>query len=159
LGVTADIVTLAKSIASGIPMGACLATGDAACTLVPGDHGSTFGGQPVACAAALATLSVLRKEKLAANAASTGAFFMQLLLDIQKRLPGKIKEVRGMGLMVGVDLVEPVARTMVERLLSKGVVANAVGTGTLRFLPPLVVTPEDCKTAARILERLLAEQK
>ncbi|HLJ19265.1 MAG TPA: acetylornithine/succinylornithine family transaminase, partial [Stellaceae bacterium] len=92
LGVSADIVTLAKGVADGFPMGCCLARGSAAETLVPGDHGSTFGGQPLACAAALATLDVMEEEGLYANAARVGAHFMAQLKALGARRPGTITD-------------------------------------------------------------------
>lgn len=143
-GVRGDIVTLAKGIADGFPMGACLAHGEAAHTLVPGDHGSTFAGQPLACAAALATLEVLADEQLLEHAATVGAYFRSQLLQLQTRLPDRIKEVRGAGLMVGVEFHRPEARTLLKGLFARGIVANATGENVMRFVPPLVVTLEDC---------------
>src|SRR6185437_6277857 len=111
-GVTGDIVTLAKGIANGFPMGACLAKGAAADTLVPGDHGSTFAGQPLACAAALATLDVLEDERLMQNASTVGAYFIDALQRLGRSTGGAISAFRGRGLMVGVDLAKPEAKTV-----------------------------------------------
>jgi acetylornithine/N-succinyldiaminopimelate aminotransferase len=152
-GVQGDIVTLAKAIANGIPMGACLARGEAANTLVPGDHGSTFGGQLIACAAALATLDVLEDEDLMENARCVGEYFQSGLRKLQAEVPGKIKEVRGLGLMVGLDLVQPEAKSVLSGLLERGIVANAIGENTLRFLPPLIVGEEECD---RVVNELFA---
>ena len=154
-GVQADIVTLAKGIADGFPMGCCLARGAAAQTLVPGDHGSTFAGQPLACAAALATLDVMENERLMENAARVGASFRRLLEALARDLPGRIARVRGRGLMIGVDLVEPEARAVNSRLLAAGIVANATGEHTLRFVPPLTVTDSDCERVVSALESVL----
>ncbi len=156
-GVRGDIVTLAKAIASGIPMGACLVRGSAACTLVPGDHGSTFGGQPLACAAALATLDVLESEKLIDNAATVGAQFMSDLQALADRIPGTIKEVRGLGLMVGVELATPTAKAVKARLMEKQIIVNAVGDTVLRFLPPLMVTSADCQRVVDALGHVLGQ--
>ena len=144
LGVEADIVTLAKGIADGFPMGCCLARGSAAETLVPGDHGSTFAGQPLACAAALATLDVLEEEQLMEKAGWVGLYFRNALCGLSHSLPGAIAAVRGRGLMVGVDLVKPEAKAVNRALFDQGIVANATGEHTLRFVPPLTVTTADC---------------
>jgi acetylornithine/succinyldiaminopimelate/putrescine aminotransferase len=144
VGIQGDIVTMAKGIADGFPMGACLARGEAALTLVPGDHGSTFAGQPLACAAAHATLDVLLNEKLMENAAETGEYFLNALKNLQSSSNGDITEVRGHGLMVGVQLGRPVARELLKELLKNGVIINAVGDSILRLLPPLTVTPQHC---------------
>ena len=150
-----DVVTVAKGIADGFPMGACLATGDAATTLVPGDHGSTFAGQPLACAAALATLDVLENEQLMNNAAVVGEHFRARLRQLQDEMPSVLREIRGLGLMVGMELAVPVAKAVMRHLLDAGIVINAVGDTILRFLPPLTVTRADCDTvtdgAARAL--------
>jgi acetylornithine/N-succinyldiaminopimelate aminotransferase len=154
-GVQGDIVTLAKSIAAGVPMGACLARGDAANTLVPGDHGSTFGGQALACAAALAVLDVMEEEDLMARAKRVGSHFMKALVNLQNSMPGKIKEVRGVGLMVGVELAVPMAKAAHAGLMERGVIANAVGDTVLRFLPPLIVTEADCDQVVNTLAEVL----
>ena len=155
-GVQADIVTLAKGIADGFPMGCCLARDSAARTLVPGDHGSTFAGQPLSCAAAHATLDVLENERLMENAARVGGSFMRSLRELGHTLHGKIKEVRGRGLMVGVDLVEPNAKAVNRALFDLGIVANATGEHTLRFVPPLVVTDADCDRVVAALKAALS---
>jgi predicted acetylornithine/succinylornithine family transaminase len=151
MGVQGDVVTLAKAIASGVPMGVCLARGSAAITLSAGDHGSTFGGQPLACAAALATLEVLEDENLMHHAQQVGGKFIADLKALQARFSGQITEVRGIGLMVGVSLGQPVARQVMTILMDNGVVTNACGDSVLRFLPPLCATNEDC---AEVLEKL-----
>ena len=144
MDVQGDIVTMAKGIADGFPMGACLARGDAANTLVPGDHGSTFAGQPLACAAALATLDVLEQEGLMAHAVKVGNHFQQELKKLKASYPGVIQEVRGRGLMVGLEFAIPIAKTVLRSLLDAGIVANAVGDTIMRFVPPMVVTESDC---------------
>lgn len=143
--VQGDIVTLAKGIADGFPMGACLARGEAANTLVPGDHGSTFAGQPLACSAALATLDVLDEEDLLNNARVVGASFMASLKKLQLDTGGAITEVRGFGLMIAVQLRDPIAKQILAKLLELGVIVNAVGDSILRLLPPLTVTVADCE--------------
>lgn len=150
-----DIVTLAKSIADGLPMGACLARGEAARTLVPGDHGTTFGGQPLACAAALAVLDVLEDENLMENAAHVGACFLDALHSLHIALPDKIREARGIGLMVGLELRVPAAKTIQSAMLERGIILNATNDYTLRFLPPLLVTEADCDRVTTALRDLL----
>lgn len=153
VGVQGDIVTLAKGIADGFPMGACLARGDAATTLVPGDHGSTFAGQPLACAAALATLDVVEQEQLMAHAVEVGDYFQERLKALQREIPGRIKEVRGRGLMIGIELATPDARAVFQHLWHNGIIVNAVGDRIIRCVPPLVVTQADCD---RVVDALRA---
>ncbi len=156
-GVEGDIVTLAKSVASGVPMGVCLARGDAAKVLVPGDHGSTFGGQPLACASALATLDVIESEALMDRAASVGGYFLGRLEELAAEYPAVVKEARGVGLMLALELAVPEARKVQRGLLTRGVIVNAVGDSILRFLPPLVVTEAECAAVADALHAELAE--
>jgi predicted acetylornithine/succinylornithine family transaminase len=158
-GVAGDIVTLAKSVASGVPMGVCLARGDAATTLVPGDHGSTFGGQPLACASALATLDVMESEGLMAHAAQVGAEFLSGLADLQARFPSLVAEARGVGLMLALELTVPEARRIQRELLERGIIVNAVGETILRFLPPLVIGAEDCRNVVGAIADLLASTR
>ena len=156
IGVQGDIVTMAKGIADGFPMGACLARGEAATTLVPGDHGSTFAGQPLACAAAMATLDVMQEENLMENAAEVGAYFQSSLKALQIENPNWIAQVRGAGLMVGVQLAKPVAREVLKYLFEHGLIVNAVGDSILRLLPPLMVTREHCDQAVAAIAEALA---
>lgn len=156
-GVEGDIVTLAKSVASGVPMGVCLARGDAAEVLVPGDHGSTFGGQPLACASALATLDVIESEALMDRAASVGGYFLGRLEELAAKYSAVVKEARGVGLMLALELAVPEAPKVQRGLLTRGVIVNAVGDSILRFLPPLVVTEAECAAVADALHAELAE--
>ena len=153
--VQGDIVTMAKGIADGVPMGCCLARGDAATTLVPGDHGSTFAGQPLACAAALATIEVVEEERLMEHAVTVGAHLAQGLRSAA-RASGGMKEVRGAGLMLAVELASPVARAVVKMMLSAGVVVNATGDTAIRLVPPLNVTTEECDRCISTLTEVLA---
>ncbi len=150
-GVKGDVITMAKGIADGFPMGACLASGEAANTLVPGDHGSTFAGQPLACAAALATLDVLENEGLMQNAEEVGAFLVDGLKSIASRHSQLVKEVRGVGLMVGVEFTKPVAKQLLAGLFKRFIIANAVGESIIRLVPPLVITRDQC---TRLIEAL-----
>ncbi|MEI8003972.1 MAG: acetylornithine/succinylornithine family transaminase, partial [Methanothrix sp.] len=127
-----DIITLAKAIAGGLPMGAMLAAGQAAEAFAKGDHGSTFAGGPLICAAALATIQVIKEEKLVQRSEEMGAYLKSQLGKLAPR------EIRGLGLMVGMDL-ETDCKSLVEKALQKGVLINSTGEHTLRFIPPLVV--------------------
>ncbi|NLE77129.1 MAG: acetylornithine/succinylornithine family transaminase [Chloroflexi bacterium] len=138
-----DILCLAKGIAGGVPMGAVL-TGARVGELPKKVHGSTFGGNPLACAAALATLSVLRDERLPQRAAELGARFMEALRAIPSPL---VREVRGLGLMVGMELKRP-SGPYLAALASRGVLALQAGATVMRFLPPLVIEWEDLQTVA-----------
>ncbi len=135
-GVTPDIITMAKGIASGFPMGACAARIEVAEAFEPGDHGSTFGGSNLAMAAAYATLSTLSKGGFAADVEELGYYFGEAL----SKLDG-VTEVRGSGLMIGCDLEEDIdAHLVVAEGLKAGFLLNATGPHTLRFLPPLICT-------------------
>lgn len=149
-GVTPDVVTIAKGVASGIPAGACAARGAAADTFGPGDHGSTFGGSNIAMAAARATLEELVAPGFADHVAEVGAYLRARLAQLPH-----VAEVRGIGLMVAVDLDEaaPNANDVVLAGLGAGLVLNATGPHTLRFLPPLVCAKEDVDA---LVERLAA---
>ncbi len=155
-GVVPDVVTLAKSIAGGLPMGACLARGDAANTLVPGDHASTFGGQYVACAAALATLDVMEDEKLMERAERVGGYLVRELGKLVDEMPDKVAEARGVGLMVALELNVPRAQEVRPALMDRGIIVNAVGDKIIRMLPPLVITEADCDTVVAAMRDVLS---
>ena len=155
LGVQGDVVTLAKGIADGFPMGAFLARGDAAQTLAPGDHGSTFAGQPLACAAALATLDIIADESLLENAQEVGAHFQSQLFLLKKDFFKVFSEIRGFGLLVGTEFAIEIARPIFQRMLAAGIVVNPVGNRILRFAPPLTVTRAECDRVVSELGRAL----
>ncbi len=144
-----DLLCLAKSIAGGIPMGAVLCTD--AVTVPAKSHTSTFGGNPTACAAALASLEVIEKEGLVEKARTTGAYFMERLRSLQN---DKIREIRGLGLMIGVELKEK-AGPFVQGLMEKGVIALLAGATVIRFLPPLIITREEIDRAIQAFEDVL----
>jgi acetylornithine/N-succinyldiaminopimelate aminotransferase len=148
-----DVFTTAKSLASGLPIGACVARGEAAEVLAAGDHGSTFGGGPVVAAAALATLDVIDDEALLANVQRLGARFRQGLESLQGA--GKLAAVRGKGLMIGVDLPDASAASVVDDALVSHIVLNSTGPATLRFLPPLVIDDADVDQVLDFLGRTL----
>ena len=148
-----DLMALAKGMAGGVPMGAVLMSDAVAATITPGAHGSTFGGNPLACAAALATLDVLEKEDLPRQAAEKGAYLMGRLRRIESP---KIREVRGLGLLVGVDLREK-STPYLQALLRRGVLALPAGPTVIRFLPPLVINRAEIDEAVDALEATLQE--
>jgi len=149
-GLQPDLLCLGKGIAGGLPMGAVL-IGPRVGKLPPSVHGSTFGGNPLACAAALATLRVIREESLPERAAELGAFFLSRLRGISSPL---VREVRGLGLMVGVELRRRV-RPYLAALMERGVLALRAGPTVLRFLPPLVISPDDLERVAQAVEEVL----
>lgn len=151
-GVTPDVVTIAKGIASGFPMGMCAARAQVAASFDPGDHGSTFGGSCLAVAAAEATVRALVAEDAAGNAERTGAYLREKLTALPQ-----VEEVRGLGLMVACDLAEGVsAPDVVLAGLDEGLLLNFTGPRTLRFLPPLVCSKEDVDVLVQKLAALLS---
>jgi len=148
-GVVPDVMTLAKTLGGGFPIGACLARGKYADVFEPGDHASTFGGAPLACAAGIATVTEIASGGWVQNAAEVGDYFRTQLAT----LPG-IKEVRGMGLMIAAEFVEPKAKDMAAKALEKGLIVNAIGDHILRFVPPLIVTKELVDRATSTLREL-----
>ena len=151
-GVQPDLVTLAKGIAGGVPMGAVL-IGERVAPLKPGIHGTTFGGNPLAAAASLATLDVLEGENLPQRVAETGAYFLERLRRIQNPL---IREVRGAGLMIGVELKQKVA-PVIQGLMARGVLALPAGMTVVRFLPPLVITTAQIDTVVAAFKAALED--
>jgi acetylornithine/LysW-gamma-L-lysine aminotransferase len=145
-----DLVCVAKSIAGGLPMGATL-IGERLGQLPVGSHGSTFGGNPVICAASLATLDILEEEKLVEKAARSGEYLLSRLKAIHSPA---IREVRGLGLIVGIEIKEKVAPYL-TKLAERGVLALAAGMTVIRMLPPLVITREQLDRAVVALEEVL----
>ncbi|MHA6524647.1 acetylornithine transaminase [Tessaracoccus sp. G1721] len=150
-GVVADLITLAKGLGNGFPIGACLATGEAASLLQPGLHGTTFGGNPVAAAAGNAVLDALESGVLD-NARSVGAWLAAAVRDLGHPL---IDGVRGRGLLLGVLLTRPVAGEVADAALDAGFVINAPRPGVLRLAPPLISAPEDLQGFLDALPGLL----
>jgi acetylornithine/N-succinyldiaminopimelate aminotransferase len=147
-GVMPDIMTLAKAMAAGLPIGAMLATGAAAEAFQKGDHGSTFAGGPLICAAALATIRTIKAEKLVERSAEMGSY---LKSELQKLAP---REVRGLGLMVGLDL-DCDCKLLVEKALQKGVLINSTGEHTIRLIPPLVVGKDEIDQVVNVIGQSL----
>jgi acetylornithine/LysW-gamma-L-lysine aminotransferase len=151
-GLEPDLMAVAKSMAGGLPMGACL-IGERVGELPKLGHGSTFGGNPLACAAALATLEVIRTEKLAERAATLGTYLQERLRSLRSPL---IREVRGLGLLVGMELKVKVTPVL-QALQTRGVLALPAGATVLRLLPPLVITQEDLDHVISAIDETLAE--
>ena len=153
-GVKPDIVTLAKGLGGGVPIGAFLTTDKIAGAFHAGDHGTTFGGNPLASAAGNAVLDVLAQENLAANASARGEYLMAELRKLQGKYPSLIKDVRGCGLMVGMELTVP-GRDIVNRCLEAGAIINCTAGNVLRFVPPLTITNEHIDELIVILAKAL----
>lgn len=154
-GVKPDIVTLAKGLAGGVPIGAFITSNKVAAAFTAGDHGSTFGGNPLACAAANAVLSVLEEEKLLENAQTVGDYLIGKLNELKAKYPALITEVRGKGLIVGAKLTRP-GRDIVNSCLSQGAIINCTAGDILRFVPPLNITKAHVDEMIAILDKTLA---
>jgi len=149
-----DVMTLAKALGNGLPIGACLARGAAAEILVPGTHGSTFGGNPLACAAATAVIDILEKEQLVERATTLG----NCLLDgFQERLGNQegIKEIRGCGLMIGIELDRPCGDLVGAALMLGKILINVTADNVIRLLPPLVLTDEQADELVATLSGII----
>ena len=153
-GLQPDVVTLAKAMANGLPIGAIVARDEVAAAFERGDHGSTFGGGPVVCAAARATIEALESERLGESAMAVGEYLQAGLVALAETT-GAIADVRGAGLMVGVTLTGRDATVVAARLLDVGIVVNHIGTDILRFLPPLVCTTAEIDTLLATLAEVL----
>ena len=154
-GIRPDVVLLAKGLASGVPIGVCLAGGPAAQVFQPGTHGSTFGGNPLACAAALATLATIEEDDLMKNAERTGGILLGGLREALAGQPGVV-QVRGQGLMIGVELDRPCG-DLVNRALAAGLLINVTMDKVIRLLPPLVINEAEARQVLAILVPLVRE--
>lgn len=150
-GVTPDVICLAKALGGGLPIGACLARPEVAAAFETGDHASTFGGGPVQCAAALATLDVIEGDDLVGRSARLGD---ELKARLEKIVDGGA-EVRGRGLMIGIEFDRPVARRIAEAAFSAGVLVNDATPTTVRLVPPLVITDDEMARALDVLGGVL----
>ncbi|HLQ16032.1 MAG TPA: acetylornithine transaminase [Candidatus Eisenbacteria bacterium] len=147
-GITPDVMTLAKGLGGGVPIGACLAA-PRADVFEPGDHGSTFGGNPLACAAAVAVLSVIERDGLVGHAAEMGGVLHEALLDLGA------KEVRGLGLMQAFEFAEPRAKAFQQSCLEAGLIVNAVDENSIRLVPPLIIGSAEIDRAHSIMRKAL----
>ena len=154
-GIMPDVMTLAKGLGSGVPVGACLAAGKATGTFKPGNHGSTFGGNPLASTAALTTLNIMEQDKLLDHADKLGAWMKQ---QLQAKLGGTkgVVAVRGQGLMLGIELDKPCA-ALVGQALEKGLLINVTADSVVRLLPPLILSQAEAQQMLDILCPLITE--
>jgi acetylornithine/N-succinyldiaminopimelate aminotransferase len=150
-----DVMTLAKGLGSGVPIGACLAAGKAAGTFGPGNHGSTFGGNPLACAAGLTTLNILEQDRLLTHAEQLGQFIRQGFITALQGVHGFV-EVRGQGLMIGVELNKPCTE-LVKLALAQGLLINVTADNVIRLLPSLVMSQDEARQLLDILCPLIKE--
>lgn len=162
-GIHPDMITLAKAIGGGLPLGAFITSNTIADAFQPGDHYTTFGGNPVACAAGLKTIEIIQRDKLAENAARIGEYMIKRLKEIEDKYP-IVGDVRGKGLMIGVELVKDKrkrtpateeATSVQDMLREKGVLVTLSGNSTLRMLPPLTITKNHVDAAMEALEEAL----
>jgi predicted acetylornithine/succinylornithine family transaminase len=153
-GVKPDIMTLAKALGGGLPIGAMIAKSEIAQSLAPGSHGSTFGGNPVSCAAAGAVLDTLEQDGALENAASVGGYMLERLRAFAKGCP-RVAEVRGLGMMIGIVL-RGEAKSTAEACMRERLLVNATAENVLRLLPPLTLTRDEADAGLQIIERALA---
>ena len=153
-GVKPDIVTLAKGLAGGVPIGAFIVTDEVSKAFHAGDHGTTFGGNPLACAAANVVLDTVPQADFLAHVEEVGAYFKGKLLELQKAYPAMVSEVRGEGLILGAELTQP-GRDIVNACLEQGAIINCTAGKVLRFIPPLIITKEQVDEVMGILEKVL----
>jgi acetylornithine aminotransferase len=142
-GIVPDVVTTAKGLGNGVPIGACLAHGAAADVFGPGNHGSTFGGNPLACAAGLAVVQTIEQENLCAKVEASGAFMRD---SLQQSLAGnkRVKEIRGKGLMIGIELSEPCTE-LVKEAIDQQLLINVTAGNTIRLLPPFIIDQQQAQ--------------
>lgn len=154
-GIQPDIATLAKGLGSGVPIGACMAGGKAAGLFGPGNHGSTFGGNPLAAKAALTTIDVMEQDGLLANAAQMGALIRQLFGEALAGVKGVV-DIRGHGLMIGLELDRPCG-ALVGKALEAGLLINVTAECVIRFLPPLIFSERDARELVERCAPLIKE--
>lgn len=158
-GVTPDIFTAAKALGGGIPIGAVGARAEVAAAFEPGDHGTTFGGNPFATAAGLAVFDIFESEKLVENAAKMGAMFKERLNKLREKHADKIVEIRGAGLLIGIELKEEIAKDVFDSLFKAGFLTSLCGGRTIRIAPPLIIQSLDIELFISELDTVLREVK
>ena len=154
-GIEPDIITLAKGLAGGVPIGAVLAK-ESCSVFVAGDHGGTFGGNPLACAVGYATMKYIIEKNIAGNADRAGRYLMEKLNELKKRQP-IITDVRGCGLLVAVEFNGEIGQNVLMSCLDKGLLVNKVKPNAIRLMPPLIINEKDVDKAVGILARVLTE--
>lgn len=155
-GLEPDVITIAKGLANGLPMGAVLATEEVASGFEPGSHATTFGGGPVVAAAACKVVEIMNRDRMPERAARMGDFAKALFADVAEDNPGKIAQVRGLGLMIGIDLAID-GQKVWEELIKRGFILNLTQGTVLRLLPPLTIGQEDLQRFAQALGDVLSD--
>jgi predicted acetylornithine/succinylornithine family transaminase len=152
-----DVMAVSKALGAGFPIGACMARGEFADVLVPGDHASTFGGNHLGCAAVTAFLRTMKSDRVVENAQVMGNYAVERLTDLAAERPGAVKEIRAKGLMIAMELTDGVARQVLASLHGRRVLANAIGDHILRILPPLIIGPTEIERFIEALSDSLDE--
>ena len=157
-GIKPDIVTLAKGLAGGVPIGAFIVTDKVAAAFKPGDHGTTFGGNPLACAAANVVLDTVPQEDFLKNVQAVGKYFKDKLQELAKKYPKFIMDVRGEGLILGAELKNADhGRDIVNDCLAKGLIINCTAGKVLRFIPPLIITTAQIDEAFAVMDEVIGK--
>ena len=157
-GIKPDIVTLAKGLAGGVPIGAFIVTDKVAAAFKPGDHGTTFGGNPLACAAANVVLDTVPKDEFLKNIQAVGKYFKDKLQELAKKYPNFIVDVRGEGLILGAELAGAEhGRDIVNDCLAKGLIINCTAGKVLRFIPPLIITTAQIDEAFAVMDEVIGK--
>ncbi|MDH5595025.1 MAG: aminotransferase class III-fold pyridoxal phosphate-dependent enzyme, partial [Gammaproteobacteria bacterium] len=150
-----DVMTLAKALGNGVPIGACLASGKAAEVFQAGNHGTTFGGNPLACSAGLAVIETAKKNKLDKQAQEMGAYMLDAFKKALSSHP-QVTDIRGKGLMIGIELSFPCAE-LVKSALDKGLLINVTAEKVIRLLPPLILNKQEADTIVNGVVELVNE--
>ena len=150
-----DIMTLAKALGGGVPIGAVLAKNNVAEAFSPGDHGTTFGGNPFCTAAAIAVMNIFEEEKIVENSENMGKYFIEKLKNMPQKFIG---EIRGKGLMIGVEFNAPIAQAVKNKLFENHILVGAVHDDILRILPPLIIKKEEIDLFVEKLEKIITEE-
>ena len=156
-GVEPDVLTMAKGLGGGVPIGGFLAKEKAA-VFEPGDHGTTFGGNPLVCATALAVVTEVIDKDIPGNAKRMGNYLLKGLAGLQEKHP-VIKSYRGLGLLDAIDFSREIAKDVVSKCIEKGLLLNATSPNTIRFMPPLIIGEAEVDEAVGILDEVLKEYK
>lgn len=156
-GVEPDIFTSAKALGGGIPIGAVCAGKKVASAFEPGDHGTTFGGNPFATAAGLAVFDIFKKEHLVENAGKMGKYFKEKLTELQNKYSDKITDVRNAGLLIGIQLEDSIAKTVFNKLFENKMLTSLCGGNTIRIAPPLIIKETDIDLFINTLSSILEE--
>ncbi len=154
-GVEPDIFTCAKALGGGIPIGAVCAKENIAKAFSPGDHGTTFGGNPFATAAGLAVMKIFKEERLVENSRSIGEYFKDKLNNIAAKYPSKIKDIRAYGLLIGIELDEGIAKDVFKALFDNNILTSLCGGNTIRLAPPLIIGKEDVDLFINTMDKIL----